>query len=224
MMVVEDDSNFTRNTFEMGTYIASHTPGLLFNSTPLIGALSNAQASRPETGANPMASSDPQTQMNDPYSQSPYFEFPDTRGGKRAMIYLNEENSTYDRVRNLPLSSIAYIKVFRENFHGPFGYVGSAISIYTKKNKSMDYFRIDRSLYSNINGYTYAENTNDPADDTHFPSWSATLLWNPDVQVHSPKDVVPLLFRNNAITRRYRIVIEGLSLTGEPIYAEKIVE
>jgi hypothetical protein len=224
MMVVEDDSNFTRNTFEMGTYIASHTPGLLFNSTPLVGPLSNAQAPRPETGSNPMASSDPQTQMNDPYSPSPYFEWPDSRGGKRAMIYLDEENITYDRVRNLPLNSIAYIKVFRDNFHGPGGYVGSAISIYTKKNKSTDFFKIDPSLYTRVNGYTYAENTNNAVDDSHFAAWNPTLLWNPDVQVRSPKDVIPLIFRNNAITRRFRIVIEGLTPAGEPVHAERIIE
>jgi hypothetical protein len=224
MMVVEDDSNFTRKTFEMGTYIANHTPGLVFNSTPLLGTASNATNVRPGTGADPMASSDPEVQMHNRYSPSPYFEWPGTRNGIGAMIYLDEENSTYDQVRNLPLGSISYIKVFRDNFHGPIGYVGSAISIYTKKNKSQDYYKIDHSQYTRVQGYTYTENTNDPVDDSHFQSWNATLLWNPDVQVHSSKDVLKLIFKNNSFTRRYRVVIEGLSAKGEPIYAEKIVE
>ena len=241
-MVVEDDSDFVRNTFELGQYIASHTPGLRFDPNANINMLSNDPVSASSSSMSSLPSTTRLVPDRAPSSMSKISFFPDAdrstplnligapstffywpRESGSTMIYLDEEYTTYDLIRNMPLTSFSYIKVFRKDFHGPYGYIGPAICLYTKKGGSKSYFSINKAGYTMINGYTQAENIADLTEDSRFSAWNSTVYWNPDVYPRSTSDEVEIRFRNNSFSKRYRIIIQGLTVMGTPVYFEKII-
>jgi hypothetical protein len=50
------------------------------------------------------------------------------------------------------------------------------------------------------------------------------LYWNPDVFSRKGDGGIAIRFRNNTVSHRFRIVIEGLTFDGKPIHVERVVE
>jgi hypothetical protein len=199
-ILVEEDSAFRNVNYEVGQYVASHSPGLLYH--PMQDATYIAR------------------QYNTP---SPFFQFAWARN-PGVMLYLNESPVPYEVIQELPRENISYIKIMRGNWQGPFAYTGPAIAFYTKKSLTSRWDVVKKDLTKLNNGYTQAENFDNLQAASKFSQWSSTLYWNPDLNSRKDDGGFTIRFRNNTVAHRFRIVIEGLTYEGRPVRFEKVVE
>ncbi len=150
------------------------------------------------------------------------------RGGA-PQIYLDEFQTDVAMISNIPVSDIAYVKVFRPPFQGGFGGGGNgAIAVYTKKGD--DARSSGTGLSSNtVYGYTpirefYSPNY-DRFDKRHDEKdLRTTLYWNPLVTIAPGKNSIKLSFFNNDVSGAFRIVIEGMSRNGLLTHLEQVME
>lgn len=150
------------------------------------------------------------------------------RGGVPA-LYLNEMQSDVQIVQSIPMSDVALIKVFPPPFFGG-GSSGSggAIAVYTKKGKEVqgDFKGLD---FAKIPGYSPVKQFYSPDYSTYDiehsqPDLRSTLYWNPFIVTDKNNKRIILNFYNNDVTKRFRIVIEGISEDGRLTRIEKIFE
>jgi hypothetical protein len=149
------------------------------------------------------------------------------RGGS-PQLYLDEIQTDADMINTIPVSDIAYIKVFRPPFMGGFGGSNGAIAIYTRRGS--DTKTQGKGLTSNkIAGYTpvrqfYSPNYDrfDPRNDR--PDIRTTLYWNPQVNTTQKNHSVTLSFYNNDTAKSFRVVIEGMTKDGLLTHYEQIME
>ncbi len=149
--------------------------------------------------------------------------------GAETSIYLNEVLTDAAALEGISMNDVAYIKAFPPPFFGgQFGGIGGAIVVYTKrgsdsqspdrspgmKRKTVVGFSTIKQFYSP----DYAT-TNSTEKDLR-----TTLYWNPAVLTNSENRKLKLHFYNNDITRRFRIVLEGMNEDGKLIRVEKVVE
>lgn len=146
-------------------------------------------------------------------------------------LYLNEMRTDVAMVGNIPMSDVAYIKVFRPPFFGGSsgGGGGGAIAIYTKKGGSSSNESIGKGLsHVKLPGYTFYKEFYNPVYDgaapTNIPDVRTTLYWNPYLLTDSINHVVPVEFYNNDNTKRFRVIVEGVSESGKLIRVDKIIQ
>jgi hypothetical protein len=143
-------------------------------------------------------------------------------------IFLNEMPSDAERVMAIPMSDIAYVKVFRPPFMLSSGSGASgAIAIYTKKAEDINANRIKGLNHALITGYTPYKEFYSPDYTTmqsKLPDTRSTLYWNPYVLTDKNAKTIKLEFYNNDITKRFRIVVEGVNAAGKLARVEKIIE
>lgn len=129
-------------------------------------------------------------------------------------------------IANLMIDDIAMVKVFPPPFMGALGGAGGGIAIYTKTGSATS---------SNIRGYEstrvmgfsvvrqfYSPDYSVKQDIHDLPDKRATLYWNPDLQPDSTGQRL-IRFYNTDITKRYRIVLEGIDQYGRVGHIEKVV-
>jgi len=149
------------------------------------------------------------------------------RGGS-PIVFLDEVQTDADMISGVPVSDIAYVKVFRPPFMGGFGGSGGAIAIYTRKGS--DETPGKGGLSSNtIAGYTPIRQFYSPNYDTFDPrndrlDIRTTIYWNPIVQTTRKNKTIRLSFYNNDITKAFRVVVEGMTRDGLLTHFEQIME
>ena len=150
------------------------------------------------------------------------------RGGT-PQLYLDEMPIDADFLNSVPVSDIAYVKVFRPPFMGSAGGgAGGAIAIYTRRGD--DVKSKAGGLSSNtVMGYT-------PIKEFYSPNYDrfdkrndqkdvrTTLYWNPMVITTPQKRSVKLNFYNNDVSKSFRVVIEGITREGLLTHYEEIME
>ena len=148
-------------------------------------------------------------------------------------LFVDEVGTRADIVAGIPISDIAYVKVF----HPPFllGAVSNpragAIAIYTKQGEDIKPIPVKGLNYHLLEGYSaerqfYSPDYSvDPASSEAFlPDVRATLYWNPYVLTDAETHSVRLEFYNNDVSRRLRIVLEGINAAGKLTRVEKTIE
>lgn len=146
-------------------------------------------------------------------------------------VFLNEMRSDIDQVKNIPMSDVAYIKVFRPPFFGASGGgAGGAISVYTRKGADVKQTPGPGSGglgYQILAGYTpYKEfySPNYSVNNNSQPDVRTTLYWNPYVLTDKKNKTYKIEFYNNDISKRLRVVLEGVNAEGKLTRIEKILE
>ncbi|MFT3825484.1 MAG: hypothetical protein QM731_16315 [Chitinophagaceae bacterium] len=149
-------------------------------------------------------------------------------------LFLNEMPVDASMLQSTPVSDIAYVKVLRPPFFGASGGgAGGAIAVYTRKGdeRSKAY---DAAASGGMDKITLAGYS--PAKEFFSPDYSkeatlrdvddvrSTLLWNPYVLTDAGNKRVTVTFYNNDISRRLRIVLEGMNEEGRLTRVEKIIE
>ena len=131
-------------------------------------------------------------------------------------------------LQSMPMSNVALIKVFKPPFIGAMGGGGSgAIAVYTKKGSSA-YNDVKGLDFVNIAGYSpnkefYSPDyEKDPELDKD--DYRTTLYWNPFILTDKTNRKVMLTFFNNDISKRIRVVVEGMNAEGKLTRIEKIFE
>ena len=149
------------------------------------------------------------------------------RGGS-PIVFLDEMQTDADMISSIPISDVAYVKVFRPPFVGGFGGSNGAIAIYTKKGG--DHHTPGKGLSSNtVAGYTPIKQYYSPNYDTFDPrndqlDIRTTVYWNPLVSTNQNTKKIKLTFYNNDVTKSFRVVIEGMTRDGLLTHYEQIME
>jgi len=154
------------------------------------------------------------------------------RGGKPT-LFLNEMQIDASQLQNVPMSDIAMVKVFRPggstNILGGGG--SGAIAVYTKKgsegrSNNSDFKGLARARligYSAVKQFyspDYAQNPDaNPGVDVR-----STLYWSPYILLDKTNKRATIQFYNNDISKRLRIVLEGINENGKLAHIEKILE
>jgi hypothetical protein len=152
------------------------------------------------------------------------------RGGAPG-LYLNEMPVEAQSLSSIPVSDIAYIKVFRPPFMGSMGGANGGIAVYTKKggpNTAADENFKGLSKMS-LMGYSPVKEFYSPdyavtntAND--LPDIRTTLYWNPFLLFDKDKKKVAVSFYNNDITKKLRVIIEGVNQNGKMTRVEEIIQ
>ena len=151
------------------------------------------------------------------------------RGGEPS-VFLNEMATDIQQIQSLPMSDVAYIKVFRPPFFGAsFGGAGGAIAVYLKKGASK-YGNEGTGMESvKLFGYSLLKEFYNPdyeneSLDKFKEDLRTTLYWNPFIIMDKNTRRVTLPFFNNDHTKKFRVVIEGINEYGQLTSEEKIIE
>ena len=203
---VEDDP-FFEATYDLGFYITSAVPGITYD---------------PNYFSKDAAGGFSVFNISEEAYRSPF-----TWRGSKTSIYLDEVKVDYDFVRDLPKTSIGYIKVFRPIFFGePFGGGGGAVSIYTKKYSDKSEAYAHNSANTMIQGYHTSKSLDDIVDNNEymFKNTGTTLYWNPMlVTSKNPDTPFEIRFKNNRFTKSYKLRIEGIDVNGQILFFEKVI-
>jgi hypothetical protein len=143
-------------------------------------------------------------------------------------FYLNESPTDIDMLSHIPMTEIAFIKVFPPPFVGSWqNGRGGAISVYTRK-AGEGYNPNDFDDKKLLAGYTkykefYSPKYND-SSNSFIPDVRTTLYWNPYILTDSRNHKVQVEFYNNDLSKKLRIVLEGFNSEGKLAHIEKVLE
>ncbi|MES2776801.1 MAG: hypothetical protein V4722_21660 [Bacteroidota bacterium] len=149
--------------------------------------------------------------------------------GSSPGLFLNEMQADAQQIGNTPMSDIAYIKVFSPGQTGVLSNsAGGAIVVYTKKGedrksdaKGLDYLQL--TGYSPVKEF-YAPDYATSAAMNDVGDQRTTLYWNPYVVLNKARKRFKFQFYNNDVTKRYRLVVEGINDEGKLFHVEKLIQ
>jgi hypothetical protein len=151
------------------------------------------------------------------------------RGGT-PVYYLNEMPTDVSMMQSLSMNDVAYIKVFNPASGGAISSKGGGtIVVYTKKGgdvkntdaKGLNSLKITGySVYKEFYSPDYA--TSSPLNDVD--DLRTTLFWAPYIILDKKTKRYKFQFYNNDISRRFRIILEGINEDGKLIHIEKQIE
>jgi hypothetical protein len=147
--------------------------------------------------------------------------------GAQPALFLDENHAYVDQLQNMPMSDVAYIKVFNPPFFGAFGGGGGgAIAVYTRKGGDVLPGAGNGMGYTTLAGYTTYKEFFSPnyAVDDNKPDVRTTLYWNPFVLTDKKNRTVKLQFFNNDVSKKFRVVVEGVNKNGQLARVEKVIE
>ncbi|WP_148661161.1 hypothetical protein [Flavisolibacter tropicus] len=149
------------------------------------------------------------------------------RGGTPA-LYLNEMQADASLLSATPVSDIAYIKIFRPGESIVSGGGGGVIAIYTRKGGDVKPDPNTKGLnYVQVMGYSAVKEFYSPnyatVAEKDVEDVRTTLYWNPSIYLDKTKRRIRFQFYNNDITKRFRLVMEGINAAGKLIHVTKEV-
>jgi len=142
-------------------------------------------------------------------------------------VYVDETLLDPDAAQTVMIGDVAYIKLFRKGSSAVLD-EQPALFIYTRKDGGGG-SRLPDVKTVTITGYT-------PAKEFYSPDYSntsvmnagadirTTLYWQPYLLTNAAMHTLKLVFYNNDISRRLRIVVEGINGEGKLTRVEKVVE
>ncbi|GAO42157.1 hypothetical protein [Flavihumibacter petaseus] len=149
------------------------------------------------------------------------------RGGTPSLFY-NEMPGDVQLIQNLNMNDVAMIKVFRPPFFGAMGGgSGGAIAVYTKKGAANKNDNVKGLNFAKIAGYVPEKQFFSPDyskldEPNNEPDNRTTLYWNPTIYTDKNSRRNFYTFYNNDVTRKIRVVIEGVNAEGKLTHSEKI--
>lgn len=167
----------------------------------------------------------PGLQINDPYSLNPSV----FRRRASVSLFLDEMPVDAPTLASVPMSNIAYIKVFDPPFFGAIGGgSGGAIAVYLRKgNDTKGMFTgLDYTLlpgYSPIKEF-YSPNYAEQQLNFSPTDLRRTLFWKPNIQFDGSNKQLAISFYNNDISHSLQFVLEGLTQDGRLIQVSKSVK
>lgn len=149
------------------------------------------------------------------------------------MLFVDEVGTKPDLVADIPITDIAYVKVFHPPFlmGGVINPRAGAIAIYTKKGEDVKPLPAKGLNYALLRGYTaerqfYSPDYSaDPSGQAGFlPDVRPTLYWDPYVFTDARNHTATITFYNNDVSTKLRIVVEGMNAAGKLTRVEKIIQ
>ena len=149
--------------------------------------------------------------------------------GSQATIYIDEIRTDPSLVTSINVNDIAMIKVIKGPFALMTGGGGGTIAIYTLRG-NMRPAQKEPSLPNNkIKGYDIVKKFFSPYYDVKSVPQPDTdtrdlLLWQTMLAPTIEIDKTRAVFFNNDSSKRYKVIIQGITGTGLPVYIEKVIE
>ncbi len=152
----------------------------------------------------------------------------DWRGGA-PLLFLDEMQVDASFLTSINVDNVAYIKVFRPPFYGAAGGSSGAIAIYTRRGGDAASTPGKGLNNASVSGYSLIKQFYSP----NYASFNAanerkdlrtTLYWNPQVVTTVRNNKALLTFYNNDVTKRFRVIIEGMGKDGRLTHLEQIME
>ncbi len=149
--------------------------------------------------------------------------------GDNTAFFVDEFPVDLKEVEFIPVTQIAYVKVFRPPFMGAAGAAGGAVAIYTKKGAGSD----PRSAKGLEKGFIVGYN---PPKEFYSPDYSkasvldevpdlrTTLYWTPYILTDAVNRKARIEFYNNDVSKKLKAVLEGMNEEGKMVHIEKIIE
>lgn len=144
-------------------------------------------------------------------------------------FYLNEAPSSYDDISDLNLNDVALIRFIPPPvWFAPFnGGSTGAIMVYTKNHtddlKQLQGVSVEYDHYI-FNGYTITREFSSPdyvkLKNSGLLDDRITLYWAHDLQTDS-NGILNFRFNNTDITKKYKVVIQGMDDQGRLVYLQK---
>lgn len=152
--------------------------------------------------------------------------------GARPSLFLNEMPVDVTAIENIPVADIAYVKAFRPPFFGAVGGgAGGAIAIYTKKggdvtSSNSSVAGLDKTR---LTGYAtpkefYSPDYSKDVTNADLPDIRTTLYWAPYILTDKNNHKITLTFYNNDVSKRLRIILEGMNEDGQLTRVEKLID
>lgn len=149
--------------------------------------------------------------------------------GSRAAMYIDEMPADANQVGSLNVSDIAMIKVIKMPLMLGIGAGNGAIAIYTARGNLRPMKREPSLPNNKIRGYNPVrkiftpdyENKSLPQPDTDTRD---QLLWQTILPPVTAADTSKTIFFNNDRVKQFRIIIQGFTENGFPVFLEKIIE
>jgi hypothetical protein len=153
--------------------------------------------------------------------------------GSTPSLYLNEMQVDASQLQSTSVSDIAMVKVFRPGSGVGFGGgSGGVIAVYTKKGgdekrsdanfKGLD--RVQFIGYSAPKEFYMPDYDVQNASQNELEDIRSTLYWKPFVLTDKDNKRVNIQFYNNDISRKIRVVLEGINEEGKLSRIEKIIQ
>ncbi len=146
-------------------------------------------------------------------------------------IYLNEMRADVGMVATIPVTDVAYIKVFRPPFFGSGGGgAGGAIVVYTKKGEgaSKGGQNVKGMESTILAGYSRFKEFYNPVYDKSAaafePDTRNTLYWNPYIITNKKSPRYKVEFYNNDVSTKLQIVVEGINANGKMTRVTRVLE
>jgi hypothetical protein len=140
-------------------------------------------------------------------------------------FFLNNFSSSAADIRNTPMMDVEYVKIYDPSMGGAFGAYGGVISVYTKRGKGFSFDDKNNKMLP-LPGYTPVKEFFSPdyataATAVAKPDLRTTLYWNPNIVMDNEKREYLIKFYNNDVTRKFKIVLEGMNFDGKLVHIEK---
>src|SRR5699024_1292488 len=150
------------------------------------------------------------------------------RGGTPG-FFIDEIPVAIDQVMNIPVTNVAFIKVFRPPFMAGFGGANGAIAIYIRRGsdvrmpvgKGLD--KIEVQGYSLVKEFYSPDYAIEKAD-VKTADKRATLYWNPQLIADSIHHVLEIPFYNSDIAKQIRVKVEGITQDGRLVHIDKMIK
>ncbi len=148
--------------------------------------------------------------------------------GSSTSFYLDEMPTDAQQLANIPMTDVAYIKVFRPPFFGSFGGgSGGAIAVYTKKGgdvKSEPGKGLDSKDLAGYTPYKQFYSPNYATAPGDQPDVRSTLYWNPYILTDPKNHRVTIEFYNNDVSKKLHLVLEGVNKDGKFTRIDQVLE
>ena len=149
-------------------------------------------------------------------------------GNQGMDIFLDEVLTDPNTVAYISPNQIAYVKVYSTFVGSTGGGAGGALAVYLKKGE--DYIKSTPSSGEIIvyNGFSIIKEFYSPdysvRPDRAEYDRRLTLYWKPDIFIHGKDNKFPIQFYNNDRSKRFKIVVEGMTADGKMLMIEKTIE
>jgi hypothetical protein len=152
--------------------------------------------------------------------------------GSTPSLYLNEMQVDAQQLQSTPVSDVAMVKVFRPGSGVGFGGgAGGVIAVYTRKGgdekrNDANFKGLDRATlvgYSVMKEF-YVPNYLESSPENEKEDIRTTLYWKPFILTDKDNRKVSIKFFNNDISKKLRVVLEGVNEDGRLTHIEKIIQ
>lgn len=148
--------------------------------------------------------------------------------GANVALYVDEFRSNAQIVNTLVMNDIAYVKVFDPPFFGNFGGSGGAVAIYTRRGGDIQN-RPGMVDFTTLAGYTpykefFVPNYEMTSSENNRPDLRTTIYWVPYVLTTKGNQKIKLRFYNNDITKKIKVIMEGVNADGKLARVEEVLE